>query len=192
MQMKLNKSILGSALIIVFLFSACSQAKYGNLTRRVKTNHTVQKAEKPIKVEEEQKQTIVKVETTTSAKNDEIAKVLVSDESSVETIATKELNTETARIIEPKGNTTNSTIKTVAKGKVGKVLEKTAISKVNKQIKQLKVDQSNSDSSLIRLILIIILVLLILSLISRLIPGLDWLLGILLLIVLIWLILQLL
>ena len=60
--MKLNKSILGSALVIIFLFSACSQAKYGNLTRRVKTNHTVQKAEKPIKVEEEQKQTIVKVE----------------------------------------------------------------------------------------------------------------------------------
>lgn len=47
--MKLNKSILGSALVIVLLFSACSQARYGNLTRRVKTNHVAKNVEKPVK-----------------------------------------------------------------------------------------------------------------------------------------------
>jgi fatty acid desaturase len=82
-------------------------------------------------------------------------------------------------------------MKTPVKNGIQKVIEKSMIAKTKKKLDTLKV-QKTTDDAMVRLILIIILVLLILSLLTRLVPGLDWLLGVLVFILLIYLLLQIL
>ena len=188
MQMKLNKSILGIALMLVFLLGACSQARYGNLTTRTKATHLAKK-----EVKKEVKETPVKGEVINEIVPTLKDAVLIeNDAEQLEEANVSETIAITSPSTEKKSVTTSKTAKTAMKlaGPLQKRALKKVLKKLDEKESRVQPEKADDDSSLLRLILIIILVLLIVSLLGKLIPGLDWLLGILILVVLIWLILQ--
>jgi hypothetical protein len=191
--MKINKSNVSIALMLVFMMSACSQARYGNMTRRVKTDRVAKNIEKPVKVEKEISNEVMAVEVvkTDIVPNLSIGESLVKEETAVKNVVSEKsarLMDETGEKSEVKANTAKQIVST----KLNKLAKKPMINQATKTLEKLKVQKTDSDSGLIRLILIILLVLLILSLLTKLVPGLSWVLGVLLLIVLIWFVLQLL
>ncbi|MBT8327569.1 MAG: hypothetical protein KJP21_07585 [Bacteroidia bacterium] len=185
--MKLNKSILGIALMLVFLLGACSQARYGNLTRRTKATHLAKK-----EVKKEVKQTPLIVEEVIENEDQNSEVILINKD--VEQISYQESDDKSTVSSTPKVKTEFSIKENDKVTKLAGPLQKKALKKVLKNLDKndnnVKPNNVNDDSSLLRLVLIIVLVLLILALIGKLLPGLNWLLGVLLLIVLIWLVLQ--
>jgi Flp pilus assembly protein TadB len=163
MQMKINKSILGIAVMVIVLFSACSQSRYGNLTRRTKASHLVKeevkKEHKTVKKEE------VKLEELVVAKTNTKLKEVTSEIDMVEPISSPTDAIFVADVKEGKKKEA-FTDAIPFKGKKAK-----KVSKMVKQLDQkLDITKDSSDESLIRTVLIIILILLLISLVLSLLP----------------------
>lgn len=186
--MKLNKSILGIALMLVFLLGACSQAKYSNLTRRTKATHLVKKeVNKTPQVSQGAVENNIEPILVDAALNDDVEKIVIN---STPDVAKGDEEVNTIKSSKKYSKVTDSKAFELA-GPLQKRAVKKLLSKMDEKDATVQPNEVNDDSNLLRIILIVILVLLILSLIGKILPSsLNWLVGVLLLIVLIWLILQ--
>lgn len=187
--MKLNKSILGLVVLAIFIFSSCSQARYGNHTRRVKANNIVQKSTKAEKISN----------ATTKIAADEVNEQIEksSDEIIVEHKSTiSEERTATSVELPSYEKQTKESTKTKKRGakKVEKLMSNVKVATKVKQAKEnirSSVTQTDDEiGDILYIILIVLLVLLILNLITKLIPALSWLIGLAVLVLLIYLLLQ--
>lgn len=195
--MKLNKSILGTALMIVVLFSACSQARYGNMTRRVKADPMAKNIEKSVKVEKESKlEAIVKSDMAEEVVLDNVVlpnRTIVEEVVAEESVVSSKFAEKSTRLTDEKTEDDEVKVKTtksIVSTNLNKLNKKPIIAKATKKLEKLKVQKTNSDSGLIKLILIIVIVLLILSLIAKLGNILPGVLGLILLVLLILWLLQ--
>lgn len=190
--MKLNKSILGLVILAIFIFSSCSQARYGSHTRRVKANNIVQKATKAEMIRNATAN-ITKEEDAQEQKENTSNEIVKEIKSTI----------DTKSIVAPTESTSYSQQKkdpARMERRVAKKVEKLiAKSNVATKVVQAKRDVTHSVTKtddevgdILYIILVVILVLLIINLITSLIPALSWLLGIALLVLLIYLLLQML
>ncbi len=197
--MKINKSILGIAAMIVFLASSCTQARYGSLTRKIKATHLTK-----VESNKTEKQNKIAAKNLVRKKEDEKAEISkkpfvlkaitkVDNKLNTENISKfgneiEVINQSTKPVIRKK----NGTFKNNLNELKGKVAFSKPMKKIEKRLERIEVDSTNDNSSLIRLILIVLLILLVISLVGKFLPILNWILGVLVLLVLICFILQLL
>ena len=189
--MKLNKSIFGLVILAIFVLSSCSQARYGNRTRRVKANPVVQTSKKVDRLKTAKG--LIQGEKVEDTDNDEVAVV--------EKVETRAETVQSTFMLEkdPSTRFQKIAVKRVKSKVVEKALEKLEDSKVLAKVQQAKenIDTSITQTDdevgdILYIVLVVILVLLILSLISNLFPILNWILGVALLVFLIYLLLQIL
>jgi Flp pilus assembly protein TadB len=194
--MKLNKSILGLVILSVFILSSCSQARYGSMTRRVKSVKTEHEVVKQKRQSDE-----VEGKSLSAAKS--VKPVSTASKQSVQddAVYTSEQVAEVLEVDQKIDVETNGRISQNKRRKILSTLNKSGV-QLN-SFKNLKdfparkleakslASKTNGDvDSLLYIILVVILVLLILSLISKLFPFLNWILGVALLILLIYILLQ--
>ena len=194
--MKLNKSLITLAVLVTVLATSCSQARYGNLTRRTKATHlTQQKPEKKNEVKSE----VAITQTPVTTKNNEVI-LKQNVEPSIErtkdevVFTTRKVNKHDvlARFNEDYETVKNED-KINAVKEITQSLPAIVIKQATKELQKIgDKAESNKTQGLVKLLIIIILVLLILALLPPLGGLIRGLISLLILILLIWLLLQIL
>ncbi len=168
--MKINKSILGIAVMVIMLFSACSQARYGNLTRRTKATHLV-------------KDDVVKPAKQKTENSNEIKEEVVLDYVALEdvvveetpTVINSEVKTESIDEVAKELSVRSKAYETNEDKQLELPVTKRQVKKMIKSPKDVmnSIDKSTDtdDDSLVRSLLIIILIIILISLVLSLLPS---------------------
>lgn len=198
LQMKLNKSLISLAVLVMLLATACSQARYGSLTRRTKATHlTESKAEKQSKPKTIKsvngKKAIAQQEVKAESNGIEVAEI-ESVQTEVFTSRIEKSKKDDLAHYMPNDDKNNKIEKESASHRVlthvPVIAGKRLVKKLNKIAD--KTDMEKTQDDLVRILLIVLLVLIILALLPVLGEVIRMLIGLLVLILLIWLLLQLL
>lgn len=193
--MKLNKSVLGLVIGAIFILSSCSQARYGTMTRRVKT-HKVDQQKVVVDKSKKESGLILSKANTQNATPEETVAVEKSKQTAVTTTDsdtyTKEAEVSTSTRKKRSGKDARK-LRSVEKILLKVPGANKAVLKLKdmKELNAPKSADSGDVESILYIVLIVLLVLLILSLISSVLPALRWLLGLALLVLLIYILLQL-
>lgn len=199
--MKTNKFIVIAVFFMIFMASACSQAKYSSRTRTVKTQNVYAKCGESVsvnhvskvrKLRTEIRENIIAPFAVSRWENQQTSQVghtfsTVLNQPSIKghKMLRQKVNEQVHKVGRAKAKIKN------VKPILFQLKKKQDIINASKKIRQgSKTNTGNGD--ILYILLVILLVLLILSVVAKLLPIFSWLLGIALLLFLIYLLLQLL